>query len=171
MVDTATPIGLAQVKSLGELNEELVDVAFVDEPIQCDQEVCDDMKKIYHFDERVDWAHGNQYKYLLDIGEYSDVAVYLKLTADGNGWSARFKRLMSTNSLILKSTIFPEWYTDRVQPWAHYVPIKADLTDLYDVLTFFRGGHDDMAKEIAMAGKEWSKSFWRKEDMVAYQFR
>jgi hypothetical protein len=28
---------------------------------------------------------------------------------DGNGWSARFKRLMTTNSVVLKSTIFPEW--------------------------------------------------------------
>ena len=35
-----------------------------------------------------------------------------RLTAvkiDGNGWSARFKRLMTSNSLIFKSTIFPEW--------------------------------------------------------------
>ena len=53
----------------------------------------------------------------------------------------------------------------------HYVPIKADLTDLYDVLAFFREGHDDLAKEIADEGKVWSKSFWRKEDMVSYQFR
>ena len=26
-------------------------------------------------------------------------------------------RLMASNTLILKSTIFPEWYADRVQPW------------------------------------------------------
>jgi len=25
--------------------------------------------------------------------------------------------LMASNSLVLKSTIFPEWYADRVQPW------------------------------------------------------
>lgn len=62
-------------------------------------------------------------------------------------------------------------------PWVHYVPVKTDLTDLYDVMTFFRGdvsgnpGHDDMAKEIANAGKAWSKAFWRKEDMTAYMFR
>ena len=110
-----------------------------------------------------------RYKYVLDI--------------DGNGWSARFKRLMSTNSAVLKSTIFPEWcagkpplrltrrYTDRIQPWVHYIPIKADLTDLYDVLTFFRAGHDSMGEEIATEGKKWSKAFWRREDMVAYQFR
>jgi len=116
--------------------------------------------------------------------------------------------LMSTNSVVVKSTIFPEWYvfpsepffglmnsdhryTDRIQPcelavearsgryslWltgnigVHYVPVKADLTDLYDVLTFFRGGHDDLARNIAVAGKDWSKTFWRKEDMVSYQFR
>ncbi len=62
-------------------------------------------------------------------------------------------------------------------PWVHYVPVKTDLTDLYDVMTFFRGdgsgnsGHDDMAKEIARAGKVWSKTFWRKEDMTAYMLR
>jgi len=78
---------------------------------------------------------------------------------------------MSTNSLVLKSTIFPEWYTDRIQPWVHYVPIKADLTDLYDVLTFFRSDNDALAKKIAVAGRDWSRAFWRKEDMVAYQYR
>ncbi len=58
------------------------------------------------------------------------------------------------------------------------MPVKADLSDLYDILTFFRGsdakgtdGHDDMAKEIAREGKKWSKTFWRREDMIAYQYR
>jgi hypothetical protein len=61
--------------------------------------------------------------------------------------------------------------------WVHYVPVKTDLTDLYDIMTFFRGdvygnpGHDDMAKEIASAGKVWSQTFWREEDMTAYMFR
>ena len=100
---------------------------------------------------------------------------------------------MTSNSLVLKATICPEWwvvsfvaltvlnksnrFSDRVMPWVHYVPVKTDLTDLYDIMTFFRGdesgnsGHDDMAKEIAGAGKVWSKTFWRKEDMTAYMFR
>lgn len=30
-------------------------------------------------------------------------------------------RLMSTNSLVLKSTIFPEWYQDMIQPWVQCV--------------------------------------------------
>ncbi len=77
---------------------------------------------------------------------------------------------MTTNSVVLKSTIFPEWYSDRIQPWIHYIPIKADLTDLYDVMTFFKE-HDDLAKQIAVEGTLWSKTFWRREDMIAYQFR
>jgi hypothetical protein len=68
-------------------------------------------------------------------------------------------------------------FTDRVAPWVHYVPVQVDLSDLYDTLTFFRGGfggegaHDDMARKIATAGREWSKKYWRREDLTAYMFR
>jgi len=153
----SSPVGEARNNPYSLLNANLMDIGFTDSPIQCDPETCTEIAEKYKFTERKDWSQGNQYKYFLDL--------------DGNGWSARFKRLMSTNSLVLKSTIFPEWYTDRIQPWVHYVPIKPDLTDLYDVMTFFREGNDGLAKEIATRGKEWSKTFWRQEDMVAYQFR
>ena len=59
----------------------------------------------------------------------------------------------------------------------HYVPIQVDHSDLYDAYIFFRGGlygegnHDDLAKKIAYKGREWSRTFWRKEDMTAYFFR
>ncbi|QRW17661.1 glycosyltransferase family 90 protein [Rhizoctonia solani] len=146
-----------------ELNERLMDVAFAGSPIQCEEPVCTEMKKIFEYRGHMGWSDANKYKYIMDI--------------DGNGWSARFKRLMTTNSMILKTTIFPEWYMDRVMPWVHYVPVKVDLTDLYDIITFFRGdaqgrgGHDELAGKIGLAGKVWSKTFYRKEDMVAYLFR
>lgn len=148
-----------------ELNEQYLDVGFVGQPIQCgSEEACDDVALRYDFKPRQPWSQAAKYKYVFDI--------------DGNGWSARFKRLISTNSCVIKTTIFPEWYQDRIQPWVHYVPVKADLTDLYDVMAFFRGsgedakgGHDALAEEIAMEGKKWSHRYWRKEDMVAYLFR
>jgi len=68
-------------------------------------------------------------------------------------------------------------FANRVQPWVHYVPIQIDLSDLHDSLLFFRGdgngegGHDNLARKIAMAGREWSRTFWRKEDLIAYLFR
>jgi len=104
-----------------------------------------------------------QYKYVLDV--------------DGNGWSGRFKRLITSNSLIFKSTIYPEWYTDRIEPWVHYVPVQLDLSDIYDTLLFFRGdangegAHEDLARKIALAGRDWSKTFWRQEDITSYFFR
>lgn len=110
-------VGAPHNQPLAQLNAELMDVAFVDEPIQCAPTECAQVKGAYKFGTRLNWAQANQYKYLLDIGEYSTIMEKVRLMkVDGNGWSARFKRLMTTNSVILKSTIFPEWYTDRIQP-------------------------------------------------------
>lgn len=30
----------------------------------------------------------------------------------GNGWSQRYARLLSSGSVVLKMTMFPEWYQD-----------------------------------------------------------
>ncbi|KAJ7721120.1 glycosyl transferase family 90-domain-containing protein [Mycena metata] len=97
-----------------------------------------------------------RYKYVLDV--------------DGNGWSSRFKRLMNSGSLIFKVSAYPEWFTDRLAPWVHYVPIQNSYTDLLDTLLFFRA-HDERGARIAAAGCEWSRRFWREEDLVAYNFR
>lgn len=48
-----------------------------------------------------------------------------------------------------------------------YVPIKVDYSDLYDTMTFFRGGpdgkhgHDDLGKKIGSAGKAWARDHVR----------
>ena len=44
-------------------------------------------------------------------------------------------------------------------------------------MAFFRGdenglgGHDELAKEIAYAGKEWAAKHWRWQDMQVYTYR
>lgn len=55
----------------------------------------------------------------------------LPTTVCSQAWSARFHRLLQSNALILKNTIYPEWWNDRIEPWLHYVPVKLDFTDLY----------------------------------------
>lgn len=163
------PVGAPQEREYAELNS-VLDVGFTDPPVQCDPPLCERLEREYAFKARVGRPEHNLAKYLLDV--------------DGNGWSARFKRLMSSRSAVLKATIFPEWYADRVQEWLHYIPIAADMGDLYDVTQFFLGPgasaaagseeqkqRDAMGKEIGEAGREWSRTFWRHEDMVAYQFR
>jgi hypothetical protein len=85
------------------------DTSFSGEPAQCDPETCDYMRKEMAFaglqglDDSYQvcshllcptWLTFRQYKYMIDV--------------DGNAWSGRFHRLMSTKSLVLKSTVFPE---------------------------------------------------------------
>ncbi|BGP39508.1 Protein O-glucosyltransferase 2 [Rhodotorula kratochvilovae] len=149
--------------SASDLAAEFLDVQFTGFPAQCgDAKTCEEIEREFQWDGYMPEEEQNQYKYVIDV--------------DGNGWSGRFHRLMSTNSLVLKSTVFPEWYADRIQPWVHYVPLKTDYTDLYPILAFFkgvdgRGGHDELAEKIASAGKQWAEENWRWVDMQAYLFR
>ncbi|BGP15572.1 hypothetical protein JCM10213_003316 [Rhodosporidiobolus nylandii] len=151
--------------SAQDFADEYLDVQFQGYPQQCG-----DKKACAKFESEFEWAgfmsekEQNEYKYVIDV--------------DGNGWSGRFHRLMASNTLVLKSTIFPEWYSERVQPWVHYVPLKTDYSDLFPIMSFFkgspydgRGAHDDIAEKIATVGAQWTATHWRWEDMQAYLFR
>lgn len=44
------------------------------------------------------------------------------------------------------------------------------------IASFFLGdkhssGHDELGRQIGLAGKEWAEKHWRMEDMEAYMFR
>ncbi|GJJ08524.1 hypothetical protein Clacol_002742 [Clathrus columnatus] len=181
-------VGFGRTLKYSALNSAFMDVAFSGSPQQCEEKTCSLLKQRFEFRKRMSYKEAGAYKYVMDI--------------DGNGWSSRFKRLISTNSLVFKATIFPEWYSERIMPWVHYVPVQYTLTDLYDILAFFRGspfsnivdaetepdmadvenidildpereflGNDRLARRIATAGREWSDTFFRKEDMTAYMYR
>nr|ODN77252.1 hypothetical protein L203_06332 [Cryptococcus depauperatus CBS 7841] len=155
----------AKTVELEAANIRYMDTAFTGSPIQCDKEddTCENLASEFPWLDSMSHEEALNYKYVLDI--------------DGNAWSARFKRLLASESLIFKATIMPEWWTDRIQPWVHYVPVQMDYSDLYDTLAFFEGdlyhtgGETLLARTIAEEGKEWSKAYWRKEDMTAYMFR
>ena len=80
-----------------DLIDRYVDFAFTGREGQCSVEdgSCDAVRKLFDFQPTFGWNEANEYKYMLDL--------------DGNAWSGRFHRLLSTNSAVLKSTIFPEW--------------------------------------------------------------
>ncbi|KAJ7632273.1 glycosyl transferase family 90-domain-containing protein [Roridomyces roridus] len=148
---------------MSRVNPAVMDIAFAGSPMLCDAELCSVLGKM-HFQKSQSLREAGDYKYVSDV--------------DGNGWSGRFQRLLISNSLIFKSTIYPDWYTDRIAPWVHYVPVQLDLSDLHNALLFFRGSdisgvdaHDELARQIASAGRRWAKEFWRTEDMIAYFFR
>ncbi|KII83965.1 glycosyltransferase family 90 protein [Plicaturopsis crispa FD-325 SS-3] len=158
------PVGPPQQVRRARLNPAAMDVAFAgDRPFNCEPDTCNALRGTFEWRAWQGQKHAGRYKYVMD--------------SDGNGWSSRFKRLITSNALVFKATVYPEWFTDRIMPWVHYVPVQLDYSDLHDALGFFRGdlngegAHDDMARKIATAGRVWSKTFWRKEDLTAYQFR
>ncbi|KAA1138934.1 hypothetical protein PGTUg99_030169 [Puccinia graminis f. sp. tritici] len=165
---------------LAKVNSEWFDIEFVGKPIQCEPPACQELKDMINFQEWVGQEQANLYKYALDV--------------DGNGWSGRFHKLLSSNRVVIKvspttlfsfngslifirsamiasqNTIFPEWYADRIQPWYHYVPVKTDYSDLHDIIHYLKT-RDDLAKQIAQNGLDYSQRYWRTQDMAAYMFR
>ncbi|WWC61152.1 uncharacterized protein I303_103731 [Kwoniella dejecticola CBS 10117] len=149
-------------------NEKLndwLDVGLSGVPSQCDQAdgSCDDMLREINFMGRVRKEDSLKYKYVIDV--------------DGNGWSSRFRRLLSSNNVVLKSTLYPEWFHEMLIPWYHYVPIKLDYSDIHDIMAFFNGspdgqvkGHDELAREIAQNGWEFVENRWRLQDMQSFMF-
>ncbi|KAK4705426.1 hypothetical protein P7C70_g776, partial [Phenoliferia sp. Uapishka_3] len=148
-----------------DINAFYFDVGFSGSPVQCDTEdkTCEIMVQELKFLPAMSKEYSRLFKYVLDV--------------DSNGPSPDFHRLIQSGSVVFKSTIFPEWYTRRIMPWFHYVPIKSDYADLTDVAAFFigapdgSGSHDDLAERIAANGRKWAKEHWREADMAAYQFR
>ncbi|GAA5880251.1 hypothetical protein JCM16303_003866 [Sporobolomyces ruberrimus] len=148
------------------VNPLFLDTGMVGPAVQCVQEdgTCDKMFEVFQgYDKRISFDRSSLYKYVLDV--------------DGNSWSGRFRRLMLSNAAVVKATIFREFWTDWAIPWLHFIPMQVDYSDMWDIMAFFRGGingegaHDQLGKEIAMAGKEWVKECYRWADLEAYQYR
>lgn len=152
--------------SIKRLNEHYLDISLTGKPHQCDQAdgTCDEMAAEIKFADRIAPEQAAQYKYVLDV--------------DGNGWSSRLHRLMTSGSVVIKHTIFPEWHHDWLTPWVHFIPMQIDYSDLYDISAFFIGspdgrvkGHDAHAQQIAEQGRKFALEHWRWEDMQAYMYR
>jgi hypothetical protein len=102
------------------------------------------------------WAH----KYVLDI--------------DGNGYSGRFLRLLMSNSVPVKMTVFREWIDDWIIPWVHYIPARPDqeFSDLPEILRFLTSNRGDkVGKEVAEMGQKWTKQVITKESLRLWFLR
>ena len=102
------------------------------------------------------WAH----KYVLDI--------------DGNGYSGRFLRLLMSNSVPVKMTVFKEWINDWIIPWVHYIPARQDeeFSDLPEILRFLTSERGDIiGKEVAVMGQKWTKQVITKESLRLWFLR
>ncbi|KIX08019.1 uncharacterized protein Z518_02674 [Rhinocladiella mackenziei CBS 650.93] len=97
----------------------------------------------------------------------------LLLDMDGNSFSGRFYRLLRTNSVVLKQTVFQEWHDDRLVPWVHFVPISTSFEELPEVTRFLAKTDEgrSIAHRIASESKEWARQALREIDLQLVWFR
>ena len=113
--DELDRVGTALKVKKGRYAPALLDFAFVSEPVSCEDHTCDELQRIFEFRMPHNARMAGRYKYIMDVSSLCGVRWATLLNratndqVDGNGWSSRFKRLITSNSLVFKSTIYPEW--------------------------------------------------------------
>lgn len=87
--------------------------------------------------ESMDLETLGQYRYHLDVGG-----------GGGTTWSGTLEKLGLPGLLFHHVTPTKDYLHDRLQPWVHYVPVKADLSDLYKKFTWAEN-HPQAAQRIS----------------------
>ena len=84
--------------------------------------------------------HMLNYKYQVDID------------GEVNAWSGLWWKLYSNSVVFKVASHFQQWYYKLLQPWVHYIPLNANLTD-FDEKLEWAVKNDDTCKQIAQNGK------------------
>lgn len=96
-----------------------------------------------------------------------------QIYADGHCASSRLAWLLLSGSLVLRIASPPTlvaphmWFTERLQPHVHYLPVRADLSDLADVVRWAIL-HDAAAQAIAVAGRALALATFQPAELAAY---
>ncbi len=97
---------------------------------------------------------------LKDFVSLREMGFYkLVIDIDGNASSWNFLAKLKLGSCVVKvESDWCQWFTARLMPWRHYVPVTADLADLGEKLDWCFS-HDEEAEQIAQAGREFALGF------------
>jgi hypothetical protein len=79
------------------------------------------------------------------------------LDMDGNSWSSRFGTLLCFNSVTVKvEPLYVDYFYYDLKPWEHYVPIKADFSDLEENMNFIMDPKNErQVKNIIATANNW----------------
>jgi hypothetical protein len=87
----------------------------------------------------------NRWRYFVDV--------------EGTGYSGRLKFLLATHRIVLLiDRKHKEWFFKHLEPWTHYVPIEADMSDLADKLNYVRN-NEGAERKILRFLPEFSDKF------------
>lgn len=97
------------------------------------------------------------YKYFLDL--------------QGTVSTLRLKNLLLSDSVVfVAASAHRQFFTHELQPWVHYIPVAADLSDLLERVRWARE-HDAECRVIAQRATAYVRAHLRPADLRAYQVR
>ncbi|KAF8607393.1 hypothetical protein BDV93DRAFT_436008 [Ceratobasidium sp. AG-I] len=123
-----------------ELNEHMVDAAFT-KAVGCMHYPggCVAMRKEMRFADAAPLGEHWKHKYVLDL--------------DGQSYSARFFAFLASQSAVVKTSVYREFYSDWIQPWLHYIPMSSGYDELYNIHAYFS---PPSAKMVSLASNDGS---------------
>ena len=96
----------------------------------------------------------SHYKYIIHI--------------DGHSAAFRLSLEMSMKSVILKvDSEYTLWFAHLIKPYEHYIPVKADLSDLYEKIEWCKQ-HDKECKRISENAYVFYKTSLSKDGILDY---
>ncbi|KAI1774715.1 glycosyltransferase family 90 protein [Hypoxylon cercidicola] len=111
---------------------------------------------------------------------------YVMLVDSADGPPHHLLPVLRSTSVPVLSSIFREWFTERLLPWVHFVPVDPRYHALHSTMAYFIGlknrgpingrpqltdGRLEDAGWIAQQGSKWANKAIRGEDMAIYMFR
>ncbi|UKZ49335.1 hypothetical protein TrVGV298_003581 [Trichoderma virens] len=111
---------------------------------------------------------------------------YVLLMDEDDGPPQQLLRTLRSYSVPLVSTIFRTWFTERLMPWLHFVPVDPRYQALHTTFAYFSGtesrpkvngretsmeGRMADAEWIVQQGQRWVTKALRDKDMEIYLFR
>ncbi|XP_062312490.1 protein O-glucosyltransferase 2 [Osmerus eperlanus] len=94
-----------------------------------------------------------------------------QINIDGTVAAYRLPYLLAGDSVVLKQDSgYYEHFYSQLRPWEHYIPVRADLGDLLDKITWARQ-HDQEAKKIAEAGQQFARSHLLGDSIFCYYYK
>ncbi|KAI9353909.1 lipopolysaccharide-modifying protein [Obelidium mucronatum] len=122
--------------------------------LQSDSETEQELVSLFgHPKPKVSFKDSMQFKYLVVV--------------DGNSWPSRLQEYLQTNSVVLYTGIFIDWYSWMLVPWIHYVPVRLDFSDMDERIEWLVK-NDAKARKIAENARELMKFVSRLEQMQCY---
>lgn len=104
------------------------------------------------------WSEYIGHKYLPELDGY--VA-----GTPGFAW-----KLLSNCAVFKHDSPYLLWFHSALRPWIHYIPIKQDLSDVFEKLQWAKD-HDEEVKQIAENGRQFAKENLMPEHLYLYCYK